>query len=60
MAERKGRGGAREGAGRPPFGEARMVRCTVTLTPAERERLKELGGGNLSRGVRALLAAHAP
>jgi hypothetical protein len=49
------RGGKRAGAGRPPLLGERLVVATVRLTAAQIERLKRLGGGNLSAGVRALL-----
>ncbi len=43
MSETKktGRGGKREGAGRPPLGN---VYYTVRISPEEREKLKRLGG----------------
>lgn len=48
------RGGRREGAGRPPTGTA-LHSLTVRLTPEQIDRLRELGNGNASRGVRTLL-----
>lgn len=56
MAEGKGRGGKREGAGRPPAADQPVRRVTVWLTEAQIKQLRELGGDNLSRGVRRLLA----
>lgn len=50
-----GRGGKRPGAGRPPLLGERLLVATVRLTAAQIERLKQLGGGNLSAGIRALL-----
>jgi hypothetical protein len=39
------RGGARPGAGRKPIAEGERLRpTTVTLTEAQREKLKRLGG----------------
>jgi hypothetical protein len=52
MPEHKGWGGKREGAGRKPIGPAPMVQVTVTLPPDVVARLRRLGGGNLSRGIR--------
>jgi hypothetical protein len=49
-------GGPRPGAGRPPTGTA-LRSLTVRLTPEQIERLRELGDGNASAGVRRLLAA---
>ena len=48
-------GGKREGAGRPPLSSSPTVRVTVTLPAPLAERLRELGGGNASEGVRRLL-----
>lgn len=58
MAEQRGWGGRREGAGRPPLGPE-LRRVTVTLPAELVERLRQLGGGNVSAGVR-LLAERAP
>lgn len=44
------------GAGRPPLSAAPTVRVTVTLPAPLVERLRELGAGNVSAGVRRLLA----
>ena len=52
-----GRGGARAGAGRPPKAPAERVRSIrLTLTEADISALHRIGGGNVSRGVRRLLA----
>lgn len=48
-------GGQRAGAGRPPLSAAPTVRVTVTLPAPLAARLKALGEGNASRGVRRLL-----
>lgn len=49
-------GGARQGAGRPPLPhDQQRIRVDVRLTQAEIDRLRELGGGNLSMGIRELL-----
>jgi hypothetical protein len=53
-----GWGGKRSGAGRKPLGpELRQV--SVTLPVELVERLRRLGGGNLSAGIRRL-AEQAP
>ena len=44
------------GAGRPPLSSAPTVRVTITLPAPLAERLKELGAGNVSAGVRLLAA----
>jgi hypothetical protein len=49
------RGGKREGAGRKARLGERLTRITVALTQAQIGRLKALGNGNASAGVRALL-----
>ncbi len=52
------KGGKREGAGRPPLSaDQKRIRVDVRLTAAEVERLRELGKGNLSKGIRKLLGA---
>lgn len=48
-------GGAREGAGRPAL-DGGSVRVTVTLTPAHVAKAEELGGGNVSEGIRKALS----
>ncbi|MFA4973469.1 MAG: hypothetical protein WC683_12695 [bacterium] len=50
-------GGKREGAGRPALYQEPMVEYTVTLPPDMADALRELGGGNLSAGVRKLASA---
>jgi hypothetical protein len=45
------------GAGRPPLSSSPTVRMTVTLPAPLAARLRELGRGNASAGVRRLLAA---
>ena len=52
--KKNGRGGARDGAGRPPTGQPWMVRRTVTLPGDLVERLAALGEGNLSAGIRKM------
>lgn len=47
-------GGAREGAGRPPLAGG-SIRVTVTLTPDLAAKADELGGGNVSEGIRKAL-----
>jgi hypothetical protein len=47
----------RAGAGRPPLSASPTVRLTVTLPAPLAERLRELGEGNASAGVRRLLEA---
>lgn len=53
-----GRGGKREGAGRPVSPDP-LLRVSLRLSAAHVARLKELGEGNVSAGVRRLLAARA-
>jgi len=54
----RGHGGVRPGAGRKPIAEdVETVRVTVTLSAQEAARLKQLGDGNTSKGVRRLLDA---
>lgn len=50
------RGGKREGAGRPPSSNP-LLRVSLRLSAAHLARLRELGGGNVSEGVRRLLDA---
>ena len=52
----KQHGGKREGAGRKPL-SARdaTVRITVTLTREDAQLLRDIGGGNASKGLRELL-----
>lgn len=50
------RGGKRPGAGRPA--EVKLPRPkTVSLDPATIERAREIGGGNLSAGIRRAVAS---
>jgi len=46
-------GGKREGAGRKPLGDA--VRVTVVLTSELVAKAEDLGGGNVSEGIRIAL-----
>ena len=47
------RGGSRKGAGlAPDAGGAKTERHTVTIDAATAARMKALGAGNLSRGIR--------
>lgn len=50
----------RAGAGRPPLSSSPTVRVTVTLPAPLAARLKELGEGNASAGVRRLLEQTPP
>lgn len=63
MSERTARGGPRKGAGlASDTGGAKTERHTVTLDAGTVERMKSLGCGNLSRGIREAarrLAANA-
>lgn len=56
------RGGKRQGAGRKPLGPEPLVRVDVRLLPEEIEYARSRGDGNLSAGVRAIVAAarHSP
>jgi hypothetical protein len=49
------RGGKREGSGRKPLGPAPLTQYTVRLPAEVAERLRELGNGNLSEGIRIIL-----
>lgn len=51
----RGRGGAREGAGRPPSPNP-LKTLSVRLLPEQIDRLREIGLWNCSEGVRKLLA----
>ncbi len=44
MEQQKQRGGARENAGRKPQGDEAMVPVTIKMEPAQRDKLKRLGG----------------
>lgn len=46
--------------GRPPFLGSRMVTLSIRVTAEQAERLREIGGGNASAGVRELLAQSRP
>jgi hypothetical protein len=50
-----GWGGKRDGAGRKPAGAEPRRPVTVWLTDEQAARLRELGDGNASAGVRRLL-----
>jgi hypothetical protein len=52
-----GRGGRRPGAGRKPAADQPVRRLTVWLTETQITRLRELGAGNASRGLRSLLTS---
>lgn len=54
---RAGWGGKRDGAGRKPAGAEPRRPVTMWLTAEQADRLRELGRGNASAGVRRLLAA---
>jgi hypothetical protein len=51
-----GWGGRRTPAGGRPRAERRMQKTSVTLWPEQIERLREVGEGSLSEGVRRTLA----
>jgi hypothetical protein len=51
------RGGARPNAGRPSVGD---VRINVRLDQATVDRLREIGDGNLSAGIRIAAQRVAP
>lgn len=52
-----GRGGYREGSGRPIEYRETLVEVKAIMPPSFKKRLREHGDGNLSRGARRLLAA---
>jgi hypothetical protein len=52
---RRGRGGRRLGAGRPPAYREPLLRKTVTLPASYVEQLTTFGAGNLSDGIRLLV-----
>jgi hypothetical protein len=54
---KKPRGGPREGAGRKPTHGAPMTRHQVMLDAETLAHLKEIGGGNLSAGIRMAVSA---
>lgn len=45
-------GGARDGAGRKPLKDEPMTRVNVMLDEATIAKAKQIGGGNLSEGIR--------
>lgn len=49
------RGGAREGAGRPTKYDEKMITMKAYVPPSYKERIREIGDGKLSEGVRRLL-----
>ncbi len=51
-SKRSEHGGKREGAGRKPMKDAPMTRMNVMLDAATVEKAKQIGGGNLSEGLR--------
>ncbi len=48
----KSHGGARKGAGKPALYGAAMGRYNVMLDAETVRKLKQIGGGNLSKGIR--------
>lgn len=50
-----GWGGKRTPSGGRPRAERRMQKTSVTLWPEQMERLRVIGGGSLSEGVRRTL-----
>lgn len=53
MGEVKAKGGARKGAGlAPDVAGLKTAKHTVTLDAVTVERMKAIGSGNLSRGIR--------
>jgi hypothetical protein len=56
----KGRGGVREGAGRPPLPEGKAaVRFNLYLDRKTVAAARKIGKGNISLGVRIAVAARA-
>jgi hypothetical protein len=53
-----GWGGRRSPPGGRPRAERRMQKTSVTLWPEQIKRLRALGNGSLSEGVRRVLAYH--
>lgn len=49
------RGGVRKGAGKKPLYGKRMVACNITLPESYIKLLRNIGEGNLSRGIRLLI-----
>jgi hypothetical protein len=56
MSAERSHGGKRAGAGRPSLGPAKLQRVDVRLTADDIAYLRSLGAGNLSAGVRRLVA----
>lgn len=52
MKTPKSHGGKRKGAGKPAFFDAPMLRKNVMLDAVTIAKLKKLGNGNLSEGIR--------
>lgn len=50
-------GGKREGAGRKPSQWGELIRCDVRLTPQMIEYCRRVGNGDLSEGIRRVLAS---
>jgi hypothetical protein len=48
-------GGRRPGAGRPPVGDVPTVRRSISMLPDDWQHVEEVGDGNASAGVRALV-----
>lgn len=57
-AAKRGRGGARAGAGRPPVDAP--VRVTVYLSQGQAATAKALGAGNTTAGIREALDRAGP
>jgi len=55
---KRGHGGRRSSAGRPQLTETPTTTYSITLHPADRDYLREVGKGNVSAGIRALIAFH--
>lgn len=58
MTRKRKHGGRRKGAGRPTLGAAKLKRINVMLGDEHIERGREIGGGNLSVGVRKAIEKH--
>lgn len=54
------RGGAGRGQGRKPIGGTGAKRVNVSIDDATRARLVEIGGGNLSAGIRIAAENFSP
>ena len=48
-------GGVREGAGRPRIDKENQKRRNICLSDKYADKAKELGGGNISAGIRKAL-----